>query len=63
MDGKKKVGSPRRSRMKDILQWIDWNNKNNTGEKGTYEMVKRIAENRNRWKLIVVNLRDDGYDN
>ena len=64
MEGKKKVGSPRRSWMKDILEWIDWNDKNNTAEKnGTYGMVKRIAENRNRWKFIVVNLRDDGDDN
>ena len=31
--GKEKVGSPRRSWMKDILEWIDWNDKNNTGEK------------------------------
>ena len=29
MEGKKKVGSPRRSWMKDILEWIDWNDKNN----------------------------------
>ena len=67
MEGKKKVGFPRRSWMKDILEcheWMDWNDKNNTGEKnGTYGIVKRIAENRNRWKLIVVNLRDDGDDN
>ena len=63
MEGKKKVGSPRRTWMKDIMEWIDWNNKNNTGEKyGTYSMVKRIAEKKNRWKLIVVNLRDDGDD-
>ena len=49
--------------MKDILEWIDWNDKNNIGEKsGTYGMVKRIAEKKNRWKLIVVNLRDDGSD-
>ena len=64
MEGKKKMGPPRRSWMKDSLEWIYWNDKNNTGEKnGTYVMVKRIAENRNRWKLIVVNLRDDGNDN
>ena len=64
IEGKRKVGSPRRTWMKDILEWIDWNNKNNTGEKnGTYGMVKRIAEKKNRWKLIVVNLRDDGDDN
>ena len=31
--GKKKVGFPRRSWMKDILEWIDWIDKNNTGEK------------------------------
>ena len=61
MKGKKKVGSPRRSWMKDILEWIDWNDKNNTSQKtDTYGMVKRIAEKRNRWKLIVVNLNDDG---
>ena len=47
--------------MKDIIEWIDWNDKNNTGEKnGTYGMVKRMAEKKNRWKFIVVNLRDNG---
>ena len=28
-----------------------------------YGMVKRIAEKRKIWKLIVVNLRDDEDDN
>ena len=33
------------------------------GEKnGTYGIVKRITENKNRWMLIVVNLRDDRDD-
>ena len=29
---------------------------------GKYGMVKRIVEKKNRWKLIAVNLRDDGDD-
>ena len=32
MEEKKKVDSPRRSWMKDILEWMNWND-NNTGEK------------------------------
>ena len=60
MEGKKKVGSPRRSWMKDILEWIDWNDKIIPVKNGTYGMIKIIAEKKNRWKLIVVNLRDDG---
>ena len=31
MEGKKNMGSPRRSWMKDTLEWIDWNDENNTG--------------------------------
>ena len=31
IEGKRKVDSPRRTSMKDILEWIDWNDKNNTG--------------------------------
>ena len=33
--------------MDDIINW--------TGVE-TYEKVKRVAEDRNRWKIIVVNL-------
>ena len=27
IEGKRKVGSPRRTWMKDIMEWIDWNKK------------------------------------
>ena len=47
VEGKKKVGCPKRIWMKDICQW---------SLLGTYK-VKRAAENRKRWRLIVVNLR------
>ena len=49
IEGKNKVGAPRRTWMKDICEW--------TG-KDTYEKVKETAENRKSWKRIVVNLRD-----
>ena len=45
--GKKVRGRPRRTWMEDILEW--------TGLK-TYERTKRTAEDRDRWKSIVVNL-------
>src|SRR6267154_1126329 len=45
--GKKKVGAPRRVWMKDIMDWTDL---------GKYIMVKRAAEERASWRLIVVNL-------
>src|SRR3989442_5930092 len=46
--GKRKVGTPRRTWMKDIIEW--------TGL-GDYGKVKRAAEERKSWKLIVVDLR------
>ena len=46
--GKKKVGRPNRPWMDDILNW--------TGLE-SYGQVKRTAEERQRWKLMVVNLR------
>jgi len=48
LEGKKKVGHPIRIWMDDICDWslLD-----------TYDKVKRAAEDRKRWKLIVVNLR------
>ena len=50
--------------MKDILEWIvGMINIIPVKKNGTYGMVKRIAEKRNRWQLIVVNLCDDGDDN
>ena len=49
MDGKKKVGCPIRIWMNDICDW---------SLLGTYGKVKRAAEDRKRWKLIVVNLRN-----
>ena len=46
-----------------IQEWIDWNGKNNTGKTyGSYGMTKRIAEKKNRWKLIAVNRCDYGDD-
>jgi len=45
--GKRPKGRPRLTWMDDIMDW--------TGLK-TYENVKRTAEDRNRWKTIVVNL-------
>src|SRR5437867_3532236 len=46
--GKKKVGRPIRIWMNDICDWSILD---------TYDKVKRAAEDKKRWKLIVVNLR------
>ena len=48
VEAKKKVGHPIRIWMDDICAWslLD-----------TYDKVKRAAEDRKRWKLLVVNLR------
>ena len=48
MEGKNKVGCPIRISMKDICEW---------SLLGSYDKVKRAAEDRKRWKLMVVNLR------
>src|SRR6267154_2465981 len=48
VEGKRKVGAPRRLWMKNIMDW--------TGL-GKYIMLKRAAEDRTSWRLIVVNLR------
>src|SRR2546425_674077 len=48
VEGKKKVGCPIRIWMKDISEW---------SLLGSYDKVKRAADDRKRWKLIVVNLR------
>ena len=48
VEGKKKVGRPIRIWMKDICEW---------SLLGSYDKVKRAAEDRKRWKLIVVKLR------
>ena len=48
LEGTKKVGCPIRIWMNDICDW---------SLLGTYGKVKRAAEDRKRWKLIVVNLR------
>ena len=48
MEGKRKIGAPRRVWMKDLMDW--------TGVE-KYIMVKRVAEERASWSLIVVNLR------
>lgn len=45
--GKRLRGRPRRTWMDDIKEW--------TGIT-TYERVKRTAEDRSKWKTIVVNL-------
>src|SRR6267154_2373952 len=47
VEGKRKVGAPRRVWVKDIMD--------GTGL-GKYIMVKRVAEERASWRLIVVNL-------
>src|SRR3989442_4935635 len=49
VEGKKKVSCPIRIWMNDIWDW---------SLLGTYGKVKRAAEDRKRWKLIVVNLRN-----
>ena len=49
LERKKKVGCPIRIWMNDICDW---------SLLGTYGKVKRAAEDRKRWKLIVVNLRN-----
>ena len=49
LEGKNKVGCPIRIWMKDICEW---------SLLGSYDKVKRAAEDRKRWKLIVVNLRN-----
>ena len=56
MYGKKPRGRPRRVWMDDITEW--------TGIK-TYGEAKRIAEDRKRWKSMVVNLllEDDRWMN
>ena len=46
--GKRKVGRPKRTWMDDIVKWT---------QLGTYNIVKKTAEERKKWKLIVVNLR------
>src|SRR2546425_10328855 len=46
--GKKESSRPRRTWMKDIIEW--------TGL-GDYGKVKRAAEERRSWRLIVVDLR------
>ena len=45
--GKRDRGRPRRTWMDDIITW--------TGLE-TYEKVKRAAEDRQKWKTIIVNL-------
>ena len=45
---KRKVGRPRRTWTKDIIEW--------TGL-GDYGKVKRTSEERRSWRLIVVDLR------
>src|SRR5688572_11601011 len=44
----KKQGRPKDTWIQDMLKW--------TGRK-TYEELKRATEDRDRWKLMVVNLR------
>src|SRR2546425_227669 len=48
VEDKRKVGRRRRTRMKDITEWIGL---------GDYGNVKRAAEERRSWRLIVVDLR------
>ena len=53
VEGKKKVSCLIRIWMKDICEW---------SLLGSYDTVKRAAEDRKRWKLIVVNLLRTGVD-
>jgi len=48
VEEKRKVGRPRRTWMKDIIEW--------TGL-GDYGKIKRAAEERRVWRLVVVDLR------
>lgn len=64
IEGKNKRGAPRRKWIKDVYEWVDWKEENiNRGKEGTYGMVKRVAEQKDRWRLITVNLRNNGDDN
>ena len=47
ISGKGARGRPRRTWMNDIIDWTGID---------TYGEIKRVAEDRNRWKTIVVNL-------
>jgi hypothetical protein len=47
VEEKRRVGTPNRTSM-DILKWIGL---------GSYGEVKRAAVGRQRWKLVVINLR------
>jgi len=47
VEGKKNRGRPRLTWMNDVIEW--------TGLK-TYENLKRTAEDRDKWRAIVVNL-------
>ena len=47
VNGTKNRGRPRLTWMNDVIEW--------TGVK-TYENVKRTAEDRDKWRAIVVNL-------
>ena len=51
VEGIRKQGRPGDTWMQDMLKWL--------GGK-TYEKLKRAAKDRDRWKLMVVNLRIEG---
>ena len=48
VEGTRKQGAPRNTWVQDVLEW--------TGKK-TYGELKRAADDRDRWKLMVVHLR------
>ena len=48
IEGKKKVGSPRRTWINDMLDWT---------EIETYAKVKRAAEERESWRCVVGRYR------
>ena len=50
VEGVRKRGRPRDTWIQDLLNW--------TGMK-TYGELKRIAEERDKWRLMVVNLRNE----
>ena len=42
------MGRPKRTWTDDIVKWT---------KLGTYDIIKRTADERKKWKFIVVNLR------
>ena len=61
--GKEKCGCSKKDVDEVYLKGINWNDKIRPEKKTVHNgMVKRLAEKKKRWKIIVVNLRNDGED-